>query len=71
MRKHRFTDPKADGGDATIVRPSNWNEPHDLARTLTTDAVISADCCEIISERFEIASGIVLELQTDAILEIA
>lgn len=28
--KHAFTNPKSDGGDATIVRPSNWNEEHVL-----------------------------------------
>lgn len=28
MQKHLFTNPKSDGGDATIVRPSNWNEFH-------------------------------------------
>jgi hypothetical protein len=26
--RHRFSNPKADGGDATITRPSNWNEEH-------------------------------------------
>jgi hypothetical protein len=26
--KHAFTNPKSDGGDATIVRPSNWNAEH-------------------------------------------
>ena len=26
--KHPFTSPKADGGDATLVRPSNWNADH-------------------------------------------
>lgn len=28
--KHKFTNPKSDGGDATVVRPSNWNDEHDL-----------------------------------------
>lgn len=28
--KHKFTSGKADGGDATLVRPSNWNDEHDL-----------------------------------------
>jgi hypothetical protein len=28
--KHKFTNPKPDGSDATIVRPSNWNDEHDL-----------------------------------------
>lgn len=26
--KHKFTSPKADAGDATLVRPSDWNEEH-------------------------------------------
>jgi hypothetical protein len=26
---HKFTNPKSDGADATIVRPSNWNDTHD------------------------------------------
>jgi hypothetical protein len=28
--KHKFTSPKADSGDTTLVRPSNWNDEHDL-----------------------------------------
>jgi hypothetical protein len=31
--KHKFTNPKPDGSDATIVRPSNWNDEHDLVMT--------------------------------------
>ncbi|KKL84405.1 hypothetical protein LCGC14_1965070, partial [marine sediment metagenome] len=26
--KHAFTSPKADGGDSSLVRPSNWNASH-------------------------------------------
>jgi hypothetical protein len=26
---HKFVSAKADGGDATLVRPSNWNDDHD------------------------------------------
>lgn len=26
--KHAFTNPKADGADATIARPSDWNADH-------------------------------------------
>ena len=26
--KHTFTSAIADGGDATLVRPSNWNDYH-------------------------------------------
>lgn len=28
--KHKFVSPKADGGDNTIVRPSNWNDDHEI-----------------------------------------
>lgn len=28
---HTFTSPKADGADATLVRPSNWNDTHTIA----------------------------------------
>jgi len=27
---HNFVSPKSDGGDATLVRPSNWNANHTL-----------------------------------------
>lgn len=28
--KHKFTSAKSDGGDSTLIRPSNWNDEHDL-----------------------------------------
>jgi hypothetical protein len=34
---HAFTNPKADGPDATIVRPSNWNENHTLTNIAQLD----------------------------------
>lgn len=30
--KHAFTSGKSDGGDATVVRPSNWNAEHTLTQ---------------------------------------
>ena len=27
---HKFSSAKADGADATLVRPSNWNDAHDV-----------------------------------------
>lgn len=27
--KHSFVSPKSDGGDTTLVRPSNWNADHE------------------------------------------
>lgn len=34
--KHKFVNPKADGADATITRPSNWNDEHDLLLSATS-----------------------------------
>jgi hypothetical protein len=34
--KHAFTNPKADGADATITRPSDWNADHTVADLVTT-----------------------------------
>lgn len=31
--KHAFQSAKSDGGDATIVKPSNWNDSHVYSRT--------------------------------------
>jgi microcystin-dependent protein len=36
--KHKFTSPKADGADTSLVRPSNWNDEHDL--TMATGKVL-------------------------------
>lgn len=37
--KHSFTSAKADGADATLVRPSNWNADHTITEiTATQDA---------------------------------
>lgn len=32
---HAFTSPKADGGDATLVQPSNWNAAHTLTGNIS------------------------------------
>lgn len=36
--KHKFTSPKADGPDTTKIRPSNWNDEHDL--TMATQRLL-------------------------------
>ena len=37
--KHKFVNPKADGGDATVMRPSNWNDDHTVdSDGITMDA---------------------------------
>lgn len=35
VSRHRFTSPKSDGPDATLVQPSKWNEEHDIGMELT------------------------------------
>lgn len=48
--KHAFTSAKADGADATLVRPSNWNAAHTLYRSMTNrsgSAVSQYDACAI------------------------
>lgn len=37
--KHLFTSSKADGGDATLVQPSNWNANHAIDSEVTFPAV--------------------------------
>lgn len=39
--KHKFTSTQADGTDASLVRPSNWNDEHDL--TLAAGKVLGRD----------------------------
>lgn len=31
--KHKFTSPKTDGADASLIQPSNWNDGHNLTGT--------------------------------------
>lgn len=37
--KHKFNCAVADGSDATVVRPSNWNDSHDLTGDLAGTSV--------------------------------
>jgi len=38
--KHKFQSAKADGTDITLVKPSNWNDDHNLATDAVTGGVI-------------------------------
>lgn len=49
--KHAFQSAKADGGDASLVRPSNWNAEHNI--TLTTNRLMG---------RFTAGTGAVEEI---------
>lgn len=53
--KHAFTSPKVDGGDTTLVRPSNWNAEHTI--TLATDKLLG---------RASSGSGVVEEITCTA-----
>lgn len=39
--KHAFTSPQVDGADATVVRPSNWNDDHSIEAQTITNTHIS------------------------------
>lgn len=38
---HRFNDAHADGGDATLVRPSNWNDTHAITGSIALATDVS------------------------------
>jgi hypothetical protein len=50
---HKFVTSIADGGDATLLRPSNWNDDHNVwmgrrSVAITTDAITNADHLSLI-----------------------
>lgn len=53
--KHAFTSAKGDGGDATLVRPSNWNAAH--ATLMATNSIVG---------RATAGTGVFEELPTSA-----
>jgi hypothetical protein len=75
--KHAFTSPKADGSDATLVRPSNWNADHqvDADGVDTTTAIPlvigGANASEVVVGRDGIATthGIVWDDVTGPALQ--
>lgn len=57
--KHKFQSAKPDGADATIVRPSNWNDEHDL--TLATGKLVGRSSAGTGSaEEISVGSGLSL-----------
>ena len=40
LTKHKFQSAKADGTDNTLVKPSNWNDDHNLSTDAVTGGVI-------------------------------
>jgi hypothetical protein len=63
--RHKFSSAIADGTDATLVRPSNWNDDHDFwlgFRTVTsgTDTVANTDHLSLVV--YNNAAGIAVSL---------
>lgn len=46
--KHKFASAKSDGGDTTLVRPSNWNDEHDL--TAVANSVLASGATTAVGE---------------------
>lgn len=46
--KHLFASGKADGADATKVRPSNWNADHDLPVTTKGDLMVATGADTVV-----------------------
>jgi len=60
---HNFVSGKADGGDATLVQPSNWNAEHDL--TIATSRLVGRTTAGTGSvEEISVGSGLSLSAGT-------
>jgi hypothetical protein len=71
--KHAFTSAINDGGDATLVRPSNWNAEHSVTlvqqdRTLAADETIAAGKSVFHVGGLYIATGVTLFIGDDSIV---
>ena len=55
--KHKFTSAKSDSADTSLIRPSNWNDEHDL--TLATDRLLGRDTAAAGAvEEISVAGGL-------------
>ena len=71
--KHAVSSGVADGGDATLVRPSNWNADHSVTlvqqdRTLAADETIAAGKTVFHVGGLSIATAITLFIGVDSIV---
>ncbi|CAB4146369.1 hypothetical protein UFOVP503_9 [uncultured Caudovirales phage] len=61
--KHNFVSGKSDGADATLVRPSNWNDEHSL--TLATGKLLGRSTAGTgAAEEISVGSGLTLSAGT-------
>ena len=73
---HTFVSGVADGGDASLVRPSNWNATHTFSGlptvllTPTADEIIPAGYGSYVVDHYELSVGRQLELGAGAYFEI-
>ncbi len=69
--KHSFQSAKSDGGDTTLVRPSDWNAEHDL--TMATSRLLGRTTASTgVAEEISVGTGLTLSSLTlglDADLE--
>lgn len=55
--KHSFVSGKADGVDATLVRPSNWNEAHVLRTELTNKSGLTVNNGDVLIATYATEEG--------------
>jgi len=58
---HKFVSGIADGGDATLVRPSNWNDDHSISDLSGTVVVTDAEWVNLVQVKLESTDRITLE----------
>lgn len=64
--KHKFTSAKTDGADTSLVRPSNWNDEHDL--TLAASKLLGrATASTGAAEEVAIGSSLILDAATQTL----
>lgn len=59
--RHKFVSAKPDGGDTTIVRPSNWNDDHALVEDVV---VISTNTAATAGKTYVFTASLTLTLPT-------
>ena len=65
--KHPFTSAKADGGDTTLVQPSNWNANHTIdAATITYAMIQNVTATDKLLGRSTAGAGVVEEITLTA-----
>lgn len=65
--KHPFTSAKADGGDTTLVQPSNWNADHTIdAATITYAQIQNVSATDKLLGRSTAGAGVVEEIALTA-----